>query len=1544
MSNSYEFDPELWAGPDSEIGSYVAGESRKMLNAYGQQPRLVEEHANIERATAQGGYGRRQIYELVQNGADALLGVEGHQIQVVLTADSLYCANEGEPITADGVGAILLSHISKKRGMEIGRFGLGFKSVLEVSRRPEFYSWSGSFGFDADETARVIREIAPDAERWPVLRFAFPLDARAAANDDPVLRELMSWAVTVVKLPRTEESQWLPEDLERFPAEFLLFSSHVGQLVLDDRTRGIKREIQLENEDGLQVLTEGSVRNTWQVFKTSHSPSSAAKGDAGELANRDVLPLAWAVPMEGRHRRGRFWAFFPTENETTLAGILNAPWKTNEDRQNLLTGTFNEELLAAFAELVAQHLEDIRLTSDPGSILDILPARIEQAYNWADLFLNEETYQRASGSPSLPDQWKILRTPTDMRLHPDGIGREVLQVWSNCEGRSRNWCDSSVQTKDRRYRADRLMELAGVQAEGCVEWIEALFENGGATVRNSIDALDLTYHLLQTSPDFLDDVRMADFILTEAGTLTAPITGEVFLKGPYDPVESDFEFVHHIVAQDERAVRGLEALGIKAVDAVGELRSFLFDARWSTPDWSAFWVITRRAGVEQSMEVLSTHQIRVALRARSVAGQFRPLSDLLLPGPIVPEDGSRDSGVALDVGFHEDDLALLMQLGVAGSPTPNGGGESEPWFAAYRSEAINEFEANVTGPSNPQRDFLQFKQSRFPGPLAPLMELSVEGSVRLTESVLGLMQPGDDTAWLMEHQTQAHYGKLEWLAPHVWMIRENGFLRTSRDDRLVVESVGPGLSKWARILPVANCTAEIAELLALPMALSELDPGAWESAFRAIEGSNDDVELGEFYAAASSFDYVPAALWCRAGDDFDFYRPDEVAVVCDQREFRALRAQSVPAILTPDPDSLRRIVAVWGLKEPGDVVSIEVAAVPSESGLPLVDVFPPLRWLLEGEARDLLLVRCSELRLKTLSPAGTETEEADFRIDSDRIYARDSLSDIELLRRVNVGLRLALTEEELLPIVESRSDEKRRKLIHDVRKGGSEGGRLLKAVGGERIKRRLPAPLLDAVEAARGSLSDSEIADLAFSVYGVDLLHEFRAELEDSGLTPPTQWAGSRAAREFVRELGFPREFAGFAGRRRDPLLEVDGPSEFPNLHDFQAEIKVEFLRLLSSQNGKRGLLSLPTGAGKTRVAVESIVTAMREGRQGSPVLWVADREELCEQAVQTWHFVWRAIGSRDRLSISRLWSGNEAEPVEGHQIVVASIGKLLGCMEKESYDWLAKAACIVIDEAHGAIAPQFTKFLAWQNMDRSRERAPLIGLTATPFRGVNEEETKRLVNRFGGRRLDTGTLGEDPYGYLQKLGVLARVEHEVLEGSSIELTDDELAHLEKLRRIPSSVDERLGADHERNRSLVDSVLGLPKEWTVLMFATSVTHAQTLAALLAMEGVATAAISAETDPGARRHYIESFRTGEVKVLTNYGVLTQGFDAPSVRAIYVARPTYSANLYQQMIGRGLRGPLNGGKERCRIVTVADNLERYGEQLAFTHFEHLWNEQA
>jgi len=139
----------------------------------------------------------------------------------------------------------------------------------------------------------------------------------------------------------------------------------------------------------------------------------------------------------------------------------------------------------------------------------------------------------------------------------------------------------------------------------------------------------------------------------------------------------------------------------------------------------------------------------------------------------------------------------------------------------------------------------------------------------------------------------------------------------------------------------------------------------------------------------------------------------------------------------------------------------------------------------------------------------------------------------------------------------------------------------------------------------------------------------------------------------------------------------------------------------------------------------------------------------------------------------------------------------------------------------------------------------------------------------------------------------------------------------------------------------VNDVLKRDESWPILIFAASVASAHTISALLRLEGRQAAAVDGSMRGQERRRVVDQFRAGDLQILVNCDLLTQGFDAPKVRALYIARPTFSPNRYHQMIGRGLRGPENGGKERCLIVNIVDTFDEFGDSLAFTEFNYLWN---
>ena len=366
-----------WAGVEGEIVDFIVRETEKTVDAYERQPHLVTEHANHEHDTAHGGYAHRQLFELVQNSADALVNAgDGQSILVRLTGDHLYCADDGRAIDTAGVAALMFSHMSSKRNTsEIGRFGLGFKSVLGVTHAPEFYSRSGSFRFDGDCAAERIAKVAP-ADRYPILRLPIPVDVHEAAQNDEYLYELTTWATNIVRLPLGPGARDdLAEQMQEFPAEFLLFVDHVRYLTLE--SDDLSRDLVLDKRGGELVLSTGERRSRWKCFKTTHELSSRAQADRRSLDDSGDVPIWWAAPLDGLNEPGYFWHFFPTKTASLVAGILNAPWKTNEDRLNLLPGPYNDELIDAAASLVATHLPELATEHDPALHLDALPRRHE---------------------------------------------------------------------------------------------------------------------------------------------------------------------------------------------------------------------------------------------------------------------------------------------------------------------------------------------------------------------------------------------------------------------------------------------------------------------------------------------------------------------------------------------------------------------------------------------------------------------------------------------------------------------------------------------------------------------------------------------------------------------------------------------------------------------------------------------------------------------------------------------------------------------------------------------------------------------------------------------------------------------------------------------------------------------------------------------------------------------------------------------------------------------------------------------------------------
>ena len=835
------------------------------------------------------------------------------------------------------------------------------------------------------------------------------------------------------------------------------------------------------------------------------------------------------------------------------------------------------------------------------------------------------------------------------------------------------------------------------------------------------------------------------------------------------------------------------------------------------------------------------------------------------------------------------------------------------------------------------------------GPLSPYFRLSKPGQELFVRFLLPLAAADPAVAWY-HSGTSSDYPEVKGESPARWLIRESGEIPTSLGPRQISQCVDARLDVWSRLLPVAH---QECAFLGLPSELGSLPANILREAHELALTEGDLTEVPRFYAELA-LGRVPGPARIRAvGPTGPCQLPPDGVTVTDDPELADLLVQDGPVLLVCTAEQAQALVSEWGLRPATESAHRSVQHAPSGPAVPLADAFPGLPRTVLAEHGDVELVPCDALWSEIRTARGAVRSDLGSHYEAQErafLYreAQDGADDgHRFLSELLSILSLELPERAVVDAITHNMQAAESERIAAIRAVSPLSEKLAEMFGAARLRRHLPRAVLDAEPGSR-SFRPDELADMILAVHGSAALRMmYRDGHTHIAPTPPRRWAGSEPALRFVRALGFPDEFAGAPARARPPFIEVDGPVHLGPLHDFQEEIARNIADFLKESPPSRGLISLPTGAGKTRVVTETLTRSFKEGVLDGCVLWLADREELCEQAVQSWREVWMTRGPPESLRISRLWgsTNDRVEDVqEQNHVVVATFQSLVRRIEQTSFDWLTRAACVVIDEAHGSVTPSYTTILNQFGLTPRETPIPLVGLTATPFRGGAEDggtETARLVRRYGGRRFDYGVFGDEgSYPQLRQMGVLSDAEFARLDGVSFRLSKTELDQFRQFDRLPANVEARIGRDHGRNDRIIDRIAGLPRGWPALVFAASVDHAEWLAAELSVRGIASQAVSSRTDPVARRHAIEGFRRNEIQVLTNYGVLTTGFDAPKTRAVFVTRPIYSPGLYQQVVGRGLRGPANGGTDSCLIVNVADNLEQYGTELAFLEFENLW----
>jgi DNA repair protein RadD len=512
------------------------------------------------------------------------------------------------------------------------------------------------------------------------------------------------------------------------------------------------------------------------------------------------------------------------------------------------------------------------------------------------------------------------------------------------------------------------------------------------------------------------------------------------------------------------------------------------------------------------------------------------------------------------------------------------------------------------------------------------------------------------------------------------------------------------------------------------------------------------------------------------------------------------------------------------------------------------------------------------------------------------------------------------------------------------------------ALSSAEIQRALGVESIAAVESLirrkrTGGIEKADLAAALISKVGLDLLaiplvRELLAK--KIGLSSPRRWLpGSKTAHDFCRSVSLPSDFAG---SRRSPKAEayetICGSITLKPLADYQLDTSAKFQKFLTSQT-TRVVISMPTGAGKTRVCVESIrdfIKARQASSSGMIVAWVAQKEELLEQAAEAIRQVWSASTDIPSLSTLRnfgvyrssfdsLWAEIADDFLAGPSILLTtpqSFNQALLDGREDLIHALREKICLtVIDECHLSAAPSYRPILAFSKK--------VVGASATAFAKEYQSQDIETAAEKIADLYDSNLITPFNWSYeeairnLRQRQILSRLEIGIISSGINAKVDLSLADkIDESDEIGAArVDESLALQLDLNsrRELIFSKIraDIEKPSTrALYFGPSVQDAELMCLLLRLNGISAAVISGKTEKSTRRAIISGFKQGKYRVLCNCQVLTTGFDDPQITHIILARPTVSRVLFEQMIGRGLRGPAFGGTEVCRVYDVRDEV--------------------
>lgn len=324
-----------------------------------------------------------------------------------------------------------------------------------------------------------------------------------------------------------------------------------------------------------------------------------------------------------------------------------------------------------------------------------------------------------------------------------------------------------------------------------------------------------------------------------------------------------------------------------------------------------------------------------------------------------------------------------------------------------------------------------------------------------------------------------------------------------------------------------------------------------------------------------------------------------------------------------------------------------------------------------------------------------------------------------------------------------------------------------------------------------------------------------------------------------------------------------------------------------------RQLISLPTGCGKT------IIFGLVAKAIDVPTLVLAHREELLYQAQQKIRLIlpnadtgFLKAGDHDGL--------NHKICIASVQTAVRHIPELSECGYK----------LLIVDEAHHAPSNSYKKIIASLGfLDVSKDKL-LLGVTATAFRGDSKGLGEIFQKIVFEQSIDTMVRA----GYLCDLRCLEINTGEDISCVHLQTGDFAVNELAQVIDIPV-----------RNALIADSYLKFGEGRRGVVFGVKVEHAMHIAEAFRERGIACETVYGEMPSEERADILRRYANHEIQILTNVGVLTEGWDVPDTDIIMMARPTKSKGLYVQCVGRGLR--VAPEKKDCLLLDFVDIAKKH-----------------